>query len=206
MRFDDDAVLRRVLVRVKDCPEGHAIDAVRDEVIAFCTKTMCVTNAAQVTTEVEAPEAVELDMADLVVVGLVDVHIDGDEIEVVPANSDKLQEADAECPVIVFAGDASNPVIVPSPSEPVVVDMLIATAPGPEAEEFADFVWQHHYRTLVDGAIARLLAQPDRAWSNPEVAQRMRIAVDREVDQAALKYGRNRHQKAHRMRLKPAPF
>jgi hypothetical protein len=203
MRFDDDAMQRRVLVRVKDCPEGEVVDALRDATIEFTTNTCCITNAAQVVTQAENTGVVTIDMTDFVLLDIVDAMIDGEKLLIVPANSDDLKDADATHPVIVYAGDVSSAMVVPTPDAPITVDLLVVVTLGPEAVEVPDFVWQRHYRALCDGAIALLLDQPKRPWSDAQTALSHRARFQAAINAAAMSYGANRLNTAQRLGSTP---
>lgn len=194
-------MLRGVIGRVKGCPESEAEDAMRNACIEFCSETYCIVNGAEVIATGEPAEAIS--MADLFVLAVIDARIAGVAVAVLAMNDDIIADATAEYPVIVFA-EPSSLYVVPAPTTPVLVDLMVAVAPGPDSTEIPDFVWQRHHESLKYGALSRLLAEPDKPWTDTNTAswyeQKFRDAITK---QAALG-GRNRIHRAQRLRVKPA--
>jgi len=204
MRFDDTEMQRRVMARAKGCPLEEVVDALRDAAIEWCSETYCLTNGTQIISEPESTDPVTLEMDDFVVLDIIGAQIDGKSVPVVPADDERVADADAENPVIVYAGDVSGAIVVPTPEAPLAVDLLIAVTLGPAAEEVPDVVWQRHYRALTDGAIAVVREQPDRPWSNLDDAALHRAKFVDAITAAAAFYGKNRITQAQRLRVKPA--
>lgn len=199
MKYED--MVAGVLVRVKGCPESEAIDAIRNACIEFCQQTYCLVSGAVVVSS--AGQLTATAFGDMFIVDVIDARIDGRPIDVVPMNSDRVATASDTDPVIVFA-DPSVLQLVPAPSAPVDVDLMVVLAPGQTSTEVPDVLWQRYAEWLKHGALARLMAEPEKGWTNERTSE----YHDRKFQDAITKQsnlsGKNRIHRAQRLRVQPA--
>lgn len=191
-----------VLARAEGCPSGIAVDALRNTAIEFCTKTYCMTTGAQVTATAGGVQ-IPLDFAAMWIVAIIDARISGEQIPVVPMNDPKIEDATDEYPVLLFA-EPSGLFLLPEPSVGVPIDLMVAVAPGFLSTEAPDLLWQRHSECMLHGALSRLLAEPGKPWSSPQLATWHRSMFDAEMSRQASLYGRNRYTNAHALRTLPA--
>lgn len=189
--------LRQVLGKVGGCPEGEAVDAMRDTVIEFCAKTRCWSKWDAIPT---TGTAGAIDMA-LQVVDIIDAEIGGVPIAVLEQNAPELKNRRSDEMVLVF--EHPNIVtLVPTPSAEVTLNLFRAFAPGPEAEEFPDFIWLRHSEALRQGCLGRLFASPGAAWEKPALSGTNTMAFQAAINDAAAEYGINRKTTAQRLRVR----
>lgn len=198
MRYQD--MLRGVLSKARGCPEVEAIEQMRYACIEFCTKTRCLTNAAQITTAASRFQPVNLET--FWPVDVVDARIDGETVPVLAANDEAVADASAEDPVIVFA-DPSLMYVLPAPTQPVTVELLLVVAPGQASVDVPDLLWQRHGEALTNGALGRLLAQEGTPWFKAASAQGYGLLFQQAITREAALSGKNRITRARRLRVKP---
>lgn len=195
----EEMVAKAVLSKVRGCPSAEAEDQMRNAVREWCKETRCIVLPAEV---LSSDFSDPIQHTDMYVIDVVDAELAGEPIDVVAMNDPRLANATAECPVIVFA-DQGDLQMVPTPTTPVTLNLLLAMAPGPDSTEAPDVLWQRFREELVHGALYRLLAQEGETWAKPAKAAfhetKWREAMTR---QAALS-GRNRLQNAQRLRVTP---
>jgi hypothetical protein len=200
MRYD--ACLARILSRAPGCPDEVAIDGLRDAAVEWCRGTYMLLATQQVTSF--GASLVFSPGAGLQVIDIVGLKLAGKDAQVLPRGSDAIEMADADSPVCTFDGwpDALN--IVPAPAASLTASAGVVYCPTYESEEMPDVAWSRHKEALIDGALARVLADEGTPWFKPQLAGVMRARFDSEMQKHAALYGRNRQTNARRLRVKPA--
>lgn len=194
-------MLKGVLTRVRGCPEGEAEDAMRNACMEFCTDTRVLMTGMTVTvdgTEVFTPQF------QTQVLDIFEARIAGEQILVTHANDPCVLELGPDEHAITFVDPSFCELTPPATTlAPVTLELLVATAPGPESTGVNDLLWLRHSEALKSGALARLFAMPGVAWSNPELAVYHEGKFREAIKKAASDNGRNRVQPGRRLRVRP---
>jgi hypothetical protein len=193
-------MLRGVLGRVEGCPEDEAINAMRNACMEFCASTYVLTVGSTIVVD-------PLDLSttiptDAQVIDIIEARIDNQPILVSWLNDPRLDELCTGEFAITFA-DPNLATLIPSPIEPITVELLVVMAPGPDSVEVADTVWLRYSEALEHGCLARLLEQPAKIWANTSVAAWHRAKFDDAIKQASQKAARNRQTTARVIRSTP---
>lgn len=202
-------MLNAVLVRAKGCPEDEAADAMRNACMEFCTETRFLTEGTQVVID-----GTEVDLTDMdrQVLDVIEARVDDELILVTYMNDPDLDELNSSqyAYALTFADpnhaqlQAAVAENAPSVAAPVTIDMIVCYAPGPTSTEVPDLLWLRHSEALKSGALCRLLEEPGKAWSNPQLADYHRAKFMDAMTKAAADLGRNRQTTARRLRVRPA--
>jgi hypothetical protein len=192
-----------LLAQAEGCPEIEAVRCMRNACIEWCRETYSLTSGSVLLTGQGGGVPAPVVMTGLYIVDVVSIRIAGEPVDWVQMNSERTRDATATEPVVVGADPASLQV-VPAPTAPTLVDLLIAVAPGPASEEVPDVLWLHHHEALEHGALARLLALPKKPWTDPATATWHGVQFQEAMTKAAALNGRNRFTQAQRLRVKPA--
>lgn len=193
-------MLTGVLPEVEGCPEDAAARAMRQACIDWCESTFCLTNPVEIVTTNADPEAI--DLTAMWVVKIIEARIDGETVDVFAANDPALAELGTGEQAIVYA-DPGSPYVVPAPSAPVTVELLVAVAPGPDSTEVPDLIWQRYHESLEHGALARLMAKGGKSWTNEREAMRRAGLFEAAKTRIAARLGVNRVTTAQRLRVQP---
>lgn len=199
MTFDDAAL--QVLPYVAGCPADLIARAMRDATIEFCKKSQCLVSAKVIfTTGIGFPD---WDYAFEQIVDVIEARIDNAPIPVLRLNdplADVLDDG-VYCVRFVSPNELS---ITPELPAGVSVELVLVTAPGPQASAMHESVWMSHHRALRDGALAELYEIPNRAWSNLQLSTYHRGKFDAAIKNAQSEIHRNVTKPARRLRVKPA--
>jgi hypothetical protein len=189
---------------VPGCPRFEAIEAIRFAVIEFCTKGLVQTGwvakttadlTFSTTTPAESPSQV---------VGLFDAWVGGKQVKISHINSSDLELADANNVYLVHQADLNTTLALDPPAtELLSVSLLIATAPTPDANEFADSLWMMHREALRHGALARLLSDPGTPYANEGRAADYRQKFLDAITDASAQASVNRVTGSQRLRVTP---
>lgn len=191
-----------ILIEAKGCPEDLAVRVLRQSVIKWCQDTYCMVNPATIVTTADDPGLLVVDTSQITVLDIIDAVFNGEPIDVLGINDERARLATESYPALVF-NDPSQAEMVPTPTAPTEVDLLLAVAPGRTSDEFPDFIWQTYSEPIEHGALSRLLAVPGRPWSNPAVATYHSANYERAAMKAAAFIGKKRTHRGQRLRVKP---
>lgn len=202
LMFDD--IIATVAARVEGCPHGMMVEALRDAAIEFCSKTRFHTAGHQLTLDGTQEPEFNLDEQ---VLDIMDASIEGDadaRVCIVHLN-DPLWDDPPDGDYLIRFVDANAFEITPEPtlSAPVTLNLLLALAPGPDAQGIHEDLWRRHKEDLRDGALGRLMAMPKKPWAEPQLASFYLGRFERAMTDAAAYAGRNRTQPGRRLRVKP---
>jgi hypothetical protein len=201
MLFKD--VIGPTLALAEGCPQAVAVDALRNATIEFCTRTRWVTLGQQLTlTGAEVPE---FDLTQQVV-DIVDAEIDGEPVDIVHLNDGETVRNLGPGEYALRFADPNFAELTPAPTvaQPVVIDLLLAVAPGPEAADLSVDLWRRWSEALKHGALYRLYAMPSKPWSAPNAVAYHQTEFERAITRASAAAGVNRSQRGRRLRVKPA--
>lgn len=194
-------MLKGVMGKVKGCPEGEAVDAMRNACMQFLTETRC-----QLTDEVVATTGTVPALAGFAVqvLDIVDASINGRPVLVTYANDPALAELTGDDYALTFNDPSGALTLTPTPPAAVNLRLWRVTAPGPDSDQVADVVWLRHSEALKHGCLMRLLATPSKPWSDPGAATYHASMFRDAITTVAAEHGINRKQVARRLRVKPA--
>lgn len=200
-------LVQRMFSRAKGLPEAEAVDALRNACIEFCQKTYVLTTGAQVVVDGTEVPVVDLTVA---VVDVVEAEVGGKNVLVTHLNDPRADDISAgDDPDYDYAlrfAEPNNMELTPpaTTDAPVTLDLLIVVAPGPDATEIDDFLWQRYHEPLLSGALYRVLAEPGRPWSNPEAAVFHKDRFDAAMEDAKAWAAKNRQTTARKLRVTPS--
>lgn len=202
-----EEVAKSALVFVAGCPRTMAEIAMRDTLIEWCTDTRCLVAMIDVTFRGCSAEVQNAGEMSRQIIDVLDASIAGEQIKVTPRNGeavDELLDTDGETVLRVVSESTLQLTPAATAAAPVRVDILAVIAPGPASRGMPDNVWRAHSEALRNGALERLFAMPQKAWSNPQLAayhgDRFRAAKK----DALATYHRNVTMPARRLRVRPA--
>lgn len=190
-----------VLSRAKGCPHEEAVDAMRNACIEFCERTYFLTDGSTVT--LPLTDTPDLDMTTRVV-DIIEERVEGEDepLHIYAMNAPELDELADDEQALIFA-DPNTPQLYPAPTEAVTLELLLAYAPGPEADEVPDVLWLTQSEWLKSGALGRVLSIPGEAWSNDAQAAYHLGRFEQRMQRVAAELGRNRLTTSRRLRVKP---
>jgi hypothetical protein len=188
--------LPEVLPLVPGCADIVALNAVRNAVIEFCTGSNYWQETQDAVTL--SPSAFPLDIeapSGAVPVTVLSLSVDG-----VPISPVSIEDLDAT--VSGWRDNTSDGTtgfyqlspyqlaLYPERETACEVVLRVSYAPSRTATVVEEYVFQKYLEELASGALARLLAQPGQAWSNPSLAEFHRGKFLRGVTQAAIEANR----------------
>jgi hypothetical protein len=190
-------MLKGVMGKVPGCPEGEAAAQMLNACMEFCERTYWLTEPVTITTSATPGATVSLDAQ---VLDIIEAKVGDDDLFITYVNDPRIDQLAPGKYALTFA-DPSYPLITPTPPVGTVVSLLIVSAPGPSAEGVADVLWLRHSEALTHGALARLLAEPKKAWSDPQTASYHHGRFEAAMQRAASDASRNRKTTGRRLRV-----
>lgn len=194
-------MLRGVLGRVSGCPEDEAAAAMRKACTEFLAETRCWLDDQTVATTGTVPALPDLTQQ---VVDIVEASIEGEPVFATFYNDPALQRLGPTDWALTFKQPSGALTLAPTPASAVNLRLLRLMAPGPDSDEVPDWVWLRHSEALEHGCLARLLAQPKKAWSDPGAAGFHDTQFRAAITQVTAAHGINRKQSARRLRVQPS--
>ena len=175
-----ESYLADVLPDVPGCPEAAAIIAIRNTVIDFCTKTRlwretlaAVNVVATQSSYVMAPATPNTSIVTVLYGLLSDTPLNG------PLSDDDLdvrglqwqdQTADTPDSFTLPNPDTVRLIGIPTVNIASALVARVALKPTQTANDAADFLFNDWHEGISHGAKSRLMAVPDKEWSNPAAA------------------------------------
>ena len=167
-----------IMAAAPGCPEFIVERAILGAVIEFAEKSWCL-NEEHDPFDLDEDEAeYEFDAPDSHrIVGIMNVRIDGEQIN--PISEQELSRKypgwrtdTASLPTLYVKNSRTMITVYPIPQADVddAVEARIALAPTRTATRINDRFRDYHFDAIVAGAAARLLIQPGKAWTSPEMA------------------------------------
>lgn len=204
------SVIDPIHARVEGCPRGFVIEALRDAAIEFCKRTGFHTT--WVRSVIDGTQVPRFDLVEQVF-NIVDARnadetSDYPEVHVFGLNDHEEMEELADGEYAITFVDPNNIQVTPAPtpSAPLTLDLLLSIGPGPDATDLHEDLWRAHHETLRHGALARLYAEIGKPWANPDAANYRAGKFEAAISSTAAVLGRNRKQRARRLRVKPSIF
>ena len=200
MKFID--AIDKFMHLVPGCPEAEAVDALRDAVIQFCEDSESwiywvdkPSNALTFPTDTAAQQ---------LPLTLVDAYIGQDQLDVIDLNETQVPPTGRTVlywdPERVY--DSIQ--LVPAPTAPVTVRLLLSWKPTPWATDFPDHLWFSRAEALKAGALTRLMAVAGTAYANPANAELHGRVFTAAINAAGASTGTNRRTRLRRLRVRPA--
>ncbi len=206
-----DALLPGFLPNVPDCPDPTAAFWLREAVIAFCERTEAW--RTQVSVNVNAAGYADITTSlpvDSSLVSMLGVTCDGTQLEAMSES-----DLDAEyygwrtgaltgAPSMFSQTTFDNIVIIPATGATQAVDVILTLKPQIDAATIPDFIVNHFKETVMMGAKARLLAIPNKPWTDLNLS----IALQEQFNQACskAKFTVKKGQQKGRLRTKGTFF
>lgn len=187
---------------VPGCPRFEAVDALRYALIEFCDRSHSLVHWVETTSDMMSFNTVESKMQ---INALFDVSVDGKRVPACYMNSDWIDEANSENPVLVHGGDMNATMaILPAPTQAAQVRLLVSMSPTPDAQDLPDWLWTRHRECLKFGMLARLMADPGATYASDSKAMFYRESFDEHVSRASAAISANTSSRASRLRVTPA--
>lgn len=172
-----------VRLKAKQCPEDVAVFAIRNAIIDLCARALVwrrhqgpVTTEANRTDYDYAPEAGQQ------IVKLLSATLDSQDIDCVTDTAGELLTARGESgPYLV--GGFGNFQLHPAPAAGRTIRTYCAVAPTLDADTVPD-AFGRYAEAVGFGAAARLLQEPNQAYTSEAVGQGYEIRFNTEVDKA----------------------
>ncbi len=167
--------LDHVQPHVPDCPSPMIILAVRQACIEFCRRSRYLRVSLDPFNTVVGDDEYELaPPTDTVVSAILNVRC-GDRL----IEAARQEDMDAEVnywrdlegqPSRYLQPDEATMILNPIPQEIMAVRILAAIRPSQASGGVDEAVFERFLDPVASGALARLMAMPGVAWSNPELA------------------------------------
>lgn len=193
--------INKVAGKVPGCSELEIVSAYRYALIDFCIRTRCMTSWVTTTTNDLISPVITSDQQ---TVDILDALLDDQEIACAYMNDRAVTAATHEAPVLTWS-NPNVPQVVPQPLVSKDLQLLLVFAPGPTATEIEDTIWMRYGEAIDHGALARLLLEPGRPYSNPQVGAFHGQQFDDAITKAAALLGSRVRTVARRLRVTPAP-
>lgn len=156
-------------------PEPVMDWAIRESIIEFCTRTLTWREAQDAETVAAGDHPITVSTpTDAVSVAVLDVYADGRRLE--PLSEELVSpmaddwRARTGSPDSYLCESAATVRLVPEPTDSVAVRIVAAYAPSLTAMSVPIFLRAYHTTAIASGALAALLAMPEKVWTNPSLA------------------------------------
>lgn len=180
------------------CPDPILLAEIRDAAREFCQRSRWLRQTLIMDTLVDentyelVPEDTSVE-----VIGIKAMEYDGE-----PLTPGKPEEHPHESgvPKYFFYYPASDFILMPTPdtAETQILNINMIVQPITTATTLPDTLTQGHERTLVFGALSRLLMMPGSAWENQSLADAYEARFHNRVEGAKAQADMTHHQKAFR--------
>ncbi len=196
MLFTD--MIDEVLPEVPGCPDEMAVRAFRRTCEEFMRRTQIQTEVRLFAIEPSA--SVALSTASAPVTDILKVTCNNETLAVLARTDPRLADLGADEYALVWDGR----LLMCHPHQTSAVELIatLVTAPGPAATSIDDHYWWLYGTCLSHGARGRLLAQPEKPWSNPAAAAYELGEFERLLAEHAMKAGSTRQHDARRIRVR----
>lgn len=167
--------LDHVQPHVPDCPSTMILIAVRQACIEFCRSSRYLRANLDAFNTIVGDDEYELaPPTDTVVAAVLNVRCDGSLLEAA-----RQEDLDGEVnywrelegpPTRYIQPDEATIILNPIPQEIVAVRIFAALRPSQASGGVDEAIFERFLDPIASGALARLMAMPAVAWSNPELA------------------------------------
>jgi hypothetical protein len=196
-----------VAVAAPGCPDPEIIQAVRDTIIELCTEALvyerdlasltCVEGQANYT--FTAPENTQIHLFR---------EVSHDYVALTPCTRDDLpflwQASGNGTPRQYYADAAKTVHVFPAPAYNTSVLRARAWLRPTEAATTVDSeFWDRHRAAVMDGALARLLFQPGKPWTNPDTGALRLTNFRQAMFNARIMQGHDHVRAEKRVLLRP---
>ena len=164
-----DELVNMVAIHVSPCPEVAIYDATRHVVREFCRESRVWVHECEALSHVDVGAKVELTIPEDSVI----IYIWG---------------INGRCGV--YGDDSLNYFVMPpnflmlNHPQRNEVKPLVSLMPSIESTEYPDFIKEYFCEGLVSGVVSYLQMQPDRAWSQPNMAVPHQLQYEHVLNQA----------------------
>lgn len=199
MTTSTDVFVPHILPSVIGCPDFSVRSAVVEAAIEFCTKSHAWTEVLDLLYMSNGTHSYELDLPkDSRAVLIKNVWCASGEL--VPATIDQIVAAIPAWQTAMGTPRFYNQLnweemrVYPTPNSPTAAALTVraALAPKRTATGFPDSFADRYFQAIVSGALARLVAVPGQAWSNPQLGAYNQALFDRAVADAKVEMAHER--------------
>lgn len=186
--------LDHIQPHVPDCPSPMILQAVRQASIEFCRSSRYLRVNLDPFNTVVGDDEYELSPpTDTVVSAIINIRcggriLDPEKQEDLDAESNYWRDLEGQ-PSRFIQPDESTIIINPIPQEVMVVRIMAAVRPSQSSGGVDSLLFERFMDAIASGALAKLMAMPSVAWSNPELsayhAGIFRSGVSEAADKAA---------------------
>lgn len=175
--------LPEVLLEVDDCPQALAVSAIRNAAITLCKKSRVWREYLDAITVKTGQADYELDQptdTNIVMVVSARCGADPNKIDMKGPFSEKHLDRDlpgwrnytANIPSVFLFDGTITMTLVGTPTEDITNGLLVRVAlkPTTTASEGPDILLADYHEAIGYGAKARLMAMPEKEWSNPNLS------------------------------------
>lgn len=166
-----EAFLPDVLIHVLECPEPVLLQALRNAVGEFCTETLIWNELTDEETVSSWPYDVSVG-GDSRLVRIVEVFVDDEPVDPLPADQGgSLTWQTDQGQVEYYTTEGKDQLwLIKQPVSDVSLRLRLAYKPSPTATSVPSSLLDDWSEEISAGALARVMAIPNRPWSNPQLA------------------------------------
>jgi hypothetical protein len=164
-----------IQVDVPDCPKALIIEAIRQKVIEFCSKTRFLRKELDGFYTVDSDSEYELETpVDTTIVDVLTVKVN--KRELTPKTQDDLENLYQDWrdqsgePRYFFLKDTKTAVFVPIPNDIYPVRVLVVLKPTQSAQDVDEVIFEEYRDIIKHGALSYLMQMYGKAWSEPNMA------------------------------------
>lgn len=202
-----DRFMPTILVEVPQCPEPVATLAMRDTLIAFCDEALVWRETVRdLETEIGVPDY-ELEVpSGARVATVIRVRLEGRALT--PGTPDQLLADtygdDSGRPHYYFSLEPEILTFFKTPDNVYKFETTVAYAPKRNGNQVPDYIYEQYAETIKYGTLARLLTQPAKPYTDPQLGMKYGQMYAHLTDVARVEVNKGRVRA--NLRVVPRPF
>lgn len=202
------AFYSRILPQVVGCPEPLMQQALVDSAIHFCEQSLVVEAPLDNVALGAGVNNIELDLpSQQRLAQVLEVRLDDRVLAPVARSNFYPGDGATGMPTRYTTTDLDEQLVLtlyPAPDKAYELRTKVATKPARNATSVASVLYENYAETIVDGALARLLAMPEQNFTNEPKAMLLEQRVRRVVAEARIDASRGRVRTS--LTAQPRPF
>lgn len=190
-----DVFLPQISTKVMGCPDPVVRDALVRAAAEFCTRSECwhELQAAASVTSANFPYSIPV-AAHARVIRLLAAKVDGSTItETSYGALDSVEDWDTETdtPAHYLFNSSDKLIVYPLPIAAVSLRLRVVYTVARAATVLEDFLYTRWLEEIASGAVAKLVSEPNKVWSNPDQYAFHKAIFERGVVAARIESRRN---------------
>lgn len=197
----------KLMPLVIGCPEPLAQQALVDSAVAFCERSMVLTETLPATTTVVGQDTYAFNLpTGQAVATVLKAWWAGRMLQPMPTHSvHTIEEVDG-APLYFYGRDTDDGFAVrlyPTPDEAQDLVLRVALKPVRGATQLQDALYNDWLEPVVDGAVARITAVPDQAYTDFALSAALTMRARTAANAARLDGMHGKAQSALTVRMRP---